>query len=509
MPDRSRFPNETFAVALQSSNKVFHPEAAAFLSQAKAQDYIAKAVAADPSLEGTLHVHSPVRGGSMSTNAPPPIADPEDLLGTYAFLALAAAGSRQCDHGPAGGGHARLHQVDLTVSGNSGRRRTRRSPQPVSQDISLYGPGDIVGIDARAVIRTEPRPGVTNFESNYLAAVDFYDEDFPWRYTPAPASGLQLLPWIALIVLKQDRIRRGQATSPIVRCPSSPFPTRALFPPAGETVGVGARALQPGPVAQSVDRTGLARHERGDAAGAGDPQQQSRPRVLAICCARACWTSTPAIDAFVIPAFESGRLAGLGYDPVEGAIGHWRRRGLPYGGQPEPQNFPYYYPLALPHRRPRRLPLPGQLAQAATSRSNGGHARLRCHRIPAPISPRHRQARTERAFCASAERLQVPDADLSDDDMAERDKYENWDQPYPDAFEVSLAKFINLPDDYSAQTRRPTPTRARGIGPGVTRRSRSADHLAAVRALAVADPAPALQARWHAPRPTRRTGCIA
>jgi hypothetical protein len=48
--------NETFAVALQSSNQVFHPEAGTFLSQAKAQDYIANAVAANPSLQGTLHV---------------------------------------------------------------------------------------------------------------------------------------------------------------------------------------------------------------------------------------------------------------------------------------------------------------------------------------------------------------------------------------------------------------------------------------------------------------------
>jgi hypothetical protein len=48
--------NETFAVALQSSNQVFHPESAAFLSQARAHDYIANAVEADPSLEGTLHV---------------------------------------------------------------------------------------------------------------------------------------------------------------------------------------------------------------------------------------------------------------------------------------------------------------------------------------------------------------------------------------------------------------------------------------------------------------------
>ena len=48
--------SETFAVAFQSNNQVFHPEAAAFLSQAQAQDYISNAVAANPSLEGTLHV---------------------------------------------------------------------------------------------------------------------------------------------------------------------------------------------------------------------------------------------------------------------------------------------------------------------------------------------------------------------------------------------------------------------------------------------------------------------
>lgn len=48
--------NETFAVALQSTNKVFHPEAAAFLSQAKALNYMAQAVVADPTLEGSLHV---------------------------------------------------------------------------------------------------------------------------------------------------------------------------------------------------------------------------------------------------------------------------------------------------------------------------------------------------------------------------------------------------------------------------------------------------------------------
>ena len=47
---------ETFAVALRSDNTVFHPDAAAFTSQAAAADYVARAAADDPSLAGTLHV---------------------------------------------------------------------------------------------------------------------------------------------------------------------------------------------------------------------------------------------------------------------------------------------------------------------------------------------------------------------------------------------------------------------------------------------------------------------
>jgi len=47
---------ETFAVANASSNQVSHPEAEAFSSQGSAQDYLARAVSADPSLSGQLHV---------------------------------------------------------------------------------------------------------------------------------------------------------------------------------------------------------------------------------------------------------------------------------------------------------------------------------------------------------------------------------------------------------------------------------------------------------------------
>jgi hypothetical protein len=47
---------ESFAVALQTNNTVFRSDATSFTSQVAAQEYLAKAVAQDPSLADTLHV---------------------------------------------------------------------------------------------------------------------------------------------------------------------------------------------------------------------------------------------------------------------------------------------------------------------------------------------------------------------------------------------------------------------------------------------------------------------
>ena len=47
---------ESFAVVMAATNSVYHPEAAAFTSRAAAHDYLTRAVATDPSLEGNLQV---------------------------------------------------------------------------------------------------------------------------------------------------------------------------------------------------------------------------------------------------------------------------------------------------------------------------------------------------------------------------------------------------------------------------------------------------------------------
>src|SRR5438045_143336 len=95
--------------------------------------------------------------------------------------------------------------VALQLTG-SGLAANVVQPIPaVPRNVPLAGPGDIVGIDTRAIIRTDPRNWITNFEPNYVPCIEFYDEDFVWRYTPAKADSTthRLRPWIALLVLEE------------------------------------------------------------------------------------------------------------------------------------------------------------------------------------------------------------------------------------------------------------------------------------------------------------------
>ena len=55
------------------------------------------------------------------------------------------------------------------------------------------------------MVRVDPRPNANDFEPNYLAAVEFFDEDFAWRYSPRAPEGTgraRLSPWLALLVFE-------------------------------------------------------------------------------------------------------------------------------------------------------------------------------------------------------------------------------------------------------------------------------------------------------------------
>ena len=81
----------------------------------------------------------------------------------------------------------------------------------ISKKISLYGPGEIAGFDPCAIKMHDPVNYVSDYEPNFFPAVEFWDPDYPWRYTPfaSPSDG-KLIPWLTLIVLVAENSENVQ-----------------------------------------------------------------------------------------------------------------------------------------------------------------------------------------------------------------------------------------------------------------------------------------------------------
>ena len=80
--------------------------------------------------------------------------------------------------------------------------------------VRLFGPGQVTGIDPRAITRMEPAPGSVSFEPNYFPAVEFATADFPWIFSPALPSGAALRPWLCLVAVKVQPVSYTHLTLP-------------------------------------------------------------------------------------------------------------------------------------------------------------------------------------------------------------------------------------------------------------------------------------------------------
>src|SRR5262245_33947519 len=79
-----------------------------------------------------------------------------------------------------GSAQAAVADVAITLNVNN-------APMP-PVTVRLRGPADVVGIDVHQIVRTDPRPDSTDFESNCFPSIEFDRADFPWLFTPARAN---------------------------------------------------------------------------------------------------------------------------------------------------------------------------------------------------------------------------------------------------------------------------------------------------------------------------------
>src|SRR5215831_14128957 len=103
------------------------------------------------------------------------------------------------DTAPAGTDHT-LITLKVTPGVGSAAAET------ATVDLSLTGPGDIVGLNPAVVVRTWPKPDDFDAEFIPYALIEFDQADLPWRYTPATRTGDptthtdHLRSWFSLIV---------------------------------------------------------------------------------------------------------------------------------------------------------------------------------------------------------------------------------------------------------------------------------------------------------------------
>ncbi|MEO1628702.1 MAG: hypothetical protein AAFV25_26375, partial [Bacteroidota bacterium] len=224
--------------------------------------------------------------------------------------------------------------ISVRIKGNG------KQVKLVDKDFQLIGAGDINGINPQAVIKTEPTDGLLKFEPNYLPYIEFYDEDFPWRYSPATAAGTNktnLRPWLALIVLEASEFSRSQSTPlPIIHLTAGA--ENGPFPNASQS-HYWAHVQVNQNIKAETDSINL---ERDTAQLQSDLDRNANIASSRILCPRKLKAQTRYF-AFLIPTFEQGRRAGLGMSEtdiysVNPQMSSW---GLAHTVLPD--QYPVYY----------------------------------------------------------------------------------------------------------------------------------------------------------------------
>lgn len=190
----------------------------------------------------------------------------------------------------------------IASRGEFGVRLTLNTGASPEVDLRLYGPGDVIGVDPRVIVRVEPKRLAHDAEPDKFAAIEFDPPDFPWMFTPAaPGADERLRPWLVLVVVEQqDGVR--------IEVPRDrPLPRLVIEQPA-----------VPGEELPDLADSWAWAHTQvldDPAAGALGQQLENRPNlnVSRVICPRRL-ESGRTYFACLVPAFEAGRLAGLGQD---------------------------------------------------------------------------------------------------------------------------------------------------------------------------------------------------
>jgi len=251
------------------------------------------------------------------------------------------------------GGTGARAQISFDVNIERTKHDNTTDIANASRAVDVIGPGDVTGLNSKAVIRHAPLEGDSTFEPNYLPFVEFYDEDFPWRYSPAKAAATnvtiyegvsgkekqvsckRLRPWMSLVVLKSDEFSfesNFNGVLPVINVNSA----KDSFQP-NDTSWAWAH-VQINKDLGDPSQTGATATAQSSFGTLMEDQANADRALSRILCPRKLDEKTK-YHAFLIPTYEVGRLTGLGQDigTVKSMAPAWT------DSDTSTKQFPFYY----------------------------------------------------------------------------------------------------------------------------------------------------------------------
>lgn len=183
-----------------------------------------------------------------------------------------------------------------------------RPEDQVGLEIHVRGPGEVLGIDPRVIVREEPSGRADAASSTTFPHVEFREPDLPWRYSPvgADAQG-RVPPWIVLVCVQvQDGVRLEWDHAR----------KRALLHVRGDRIASELPALAEAWAWAHVQVAGTVKDEASLLQGL---QERPGEVVARLVCPRRLNSFTSYICA-VVPAFAVGVAAALGRPTSAGPL---------------------------------------------------------------------------------------------------------------------------------------------------------------------------------------------
>lgn len=251
---------------------------------------------------------------------------------------------------PTGSSPSQRTSLKLKIGLEATRVSSGNQNSIVEKDFALKGPGDVTGINKNSIVKIHPENWVTNFEPNYLPFIEFYDEDFCWRYTPATYRKegstseykYKLRPWLTLVVLKDDEFELiqtpdGKQSIKIKKNASELFPNQdSLWAWAHVHVNENL-ATGEDPIGNNTQNITQAVNKLKN-----NILKQTPDKVVSRLLSPRRLMPNTGYTAFLIPTFETGRRAGLGLEPFSGTQvqmlqGAWNAQ------TPAGTEYPFYH----------------------------------------------------------------------------------------------------------------------------------------------------------------------